>query len=109
MPKRYNPNAKKKHFSGNRIKRGLYKSSDGTLLNADVNGAYNILRKTQYFSFETLAETVGSKIKQWLHPVKRIRFLNQKTHLISNSKHKRGDKGLILPYWPINLNYLHKL
>jgi transposase len=78
-------NAKNKYFfSGKRIERGLYKSSDGTLLNADANGAYNILRKTQDFSFDALSETVGSKIKQWLHPVKRIRFLNQKTHLISN-------------------------
>ena len=32
-------------FSGKRIKRGLYRSSDGTLINADVNGSYNILRK----------------------------------------------------------------
>lgn len=32
-------------FSGKRVKRGLYKSSDGTLLNADVNGAYNQMRK----------------------------------------------------------------
>ena len=30
-------------FSGRRIKRGLYRSSDGQLINADVNGAYNIL------------------------------------------------------------------
>lgn len=28
-----------------RIKRGLFKSNDGTLINADVNGAYQILRK----------------------------------------------------------------
>ena len=32
-------------FSGKRIKRGLYKSSNGTLIHADMNGAYNILRK----------------------------------------------------------------
>jgi len=32
-------------FSGRRIFRGLYRSAKGTLLNADVNGAYNILRK----------------------------------------------------------------
>ena len=32
-------------FSGRRIKRGLYKSGDGRLINADVNGSYNILRK----------------------------------------------------------------
>ncbi|MEG3976790.1 transposase [Microcoleus sp. herbarium8] len=32
-------------FSGKRIKRGLYKTSVGQLINADVNGAFNILRK----------------------------------------------------------------
>lgn len=32
-------------FSGKRIKRGLYQSKNGTILNADVNGAANILRK----------------------------------------------------------------
>ncbi len=32
-------------FSGKRIKRGLYKTSEGRLINADVNGSYNILRK----------------------------------------------------------------
>ena len=32
-------------FSGKRIKRGLYKSSNGTIINADLNGATNILRK----------------------------------------------------------------
>ncbi|MBL6735342.1 MAG: IS200/IS605 family accessory protein TnpB-related protein, partial [Shewanellaceae bacterium] len=32
-------------FSGRRIKRGLYKASCFNLINADVNGALNILRK----------------------------------------------------------------
>ena len=32
-------------FSGRRIRRGLYQSSNGQLINADVNGSYNILRK----------------------------------------------------------------
>ena len=35
----------KHRFSGKRIQRGLYRSSDGTVLNADINGAANILRK----------------------------------------------------------------
>ena len=33
-------------FSGRRIHRGLYKSKDGILVNADLNGAANILRKS---------------------------------------------------------------
>jgi putative transposase len=32
-------------FSGKRIKRGLYKSKNGILINSDVNGSYNIMRK----------------------------------------------------------------
>jgi putative transposase len=32
-------------FSGKRIKRGLYKSGNGVVINADLNGAANILRK----------------------------------------------------------------
>jgi IS605 OrfB family transposase len=31
--------------SGKRIKRGLYRSADGTVMNADLNGSANILRK----------------------------------------------------------------
>ncbi|MEO0988329.1 MAG: transposase [Cyanobacteria bacterium J06639_14] len=33
------------HFSGRRICRGLYRTARGLLINADVNGSYNILRK----------------------------------------------------------------
>ncbi len=40
-------------FSGKRIKRGLYRHFDGTVTNADINGAANILRK------------VFPKVTQW--------------------------------------------
>ena len=33
------------HFSGKRVKRGLYRTSTGKLINADLNGAINIGRK----------------------------------------------------------------
>ena len=36
---------KKYTFSGKRVKRGLYKSKNGKLINADINGSYNILSK----------------------------------------------------------------
>lgn len=39
------PLYKQKQYKGSRLKRGLFKSSDGKLLNADINGAANILRK----------------------------------------------------------------
>lgn len=32
-------------FSGKRIHRGLYRASDGSVLNADINGSVNILKK----------------------------------------------------------------
>jgi putative transposase len=32
--------------SGKRIKRGLYRSAQGLTLNADINGAANIIRKS---------------------------------------------------------------
>jgi IS605 OrfB family transposase len=45
-----------KSFSGRRIKRGLYQTKDGRFINADVNGAYNILRKgKQDFTREELS------------------------------------------------------
>ena len=42
-------------FSGKRIKRGLYQAKSGRIINADVNGAANILRKSkQKVNFERL-------------------------------------------------------
>jgi IS605 OrfB family transposase len=34
-------------FSGKRIKRGLYKTSNGSIINADLNAALNILKKSK--------------------------------------------------------------
>lgn len=54
IPK-WNPlNPKQGEFSGRRIYRGLYQTKSGKLLNADVNGALNILRKSNIVSLETL-------------------------------------------------------
>lgn len=41
-------------FSGKRIKRGLYKTLKGKVLNADVNGALNILKKSKVVDLEVL-------------------------------------------------------
>ena len=41
----YNVDSQNNHPTGKRIKRGLYKNQDNTLINADVNGSYNIMRK----------------------------------------------------------------
>lgn len=45
IPK-FNPKNKKEYeFSGKRLKRGIYKTFNGKKINADVNGAYNIMAK----------------------------------------------------------------
>ncbi|WP_393970848.1 transposase [Oxyplasma meridianum] len=49
-------------YKGKRILRGLFKSANGTIINADVNGSYNIMRKAFPESFEDGIEGVG------LHP-----------------------------------------
>ncbi|MGB4312685.1 MAG: hypothetical protein WBI21_05250 [Natronincolaceae bacterium] len=46
--------AKDTIFSGRRIRRGLYKTSAGNILNADINAALNILRKSNVVGLNTL-------------------------------------------------------
>jgi putative transposase len=41
----YGKTDKEPMFTGKRIERGLYKTSTGQLINSDINGSYNILRK----------------------------------------------------------------
>lgn len=50
----YKPDISTKHtftFSGKRVKRGLYRSKDGTTINSDSNGAWNIGRKSKHKGF----------------------------------------------------------
>lgn len=49
-----NDNPKNYNFSGKRIHRGMYQCSNGKCLNADVNGALNILRKSNVVSLNGL-------------------------------------------------------
>lgn len=50
----YNDKSADTKFSGNRTKRGLYKTKEGILINADLNGALNIMRKAfSNIEFET--------------------------------------------------------
>ena len=60
-------------YVGKRIKRGLFKSKDGLLLNADVNGAVNIARKSKVtaIQFSTVEQIRGIVA----YP-KRIRIAN---------------------------------
>ena len=47
-------NPKEYSFSGIRVKRGLYQTSKGMYLNADVNGALNILKKSNVADLSVL-------------------------------------------------------
>ena len=50
----YNDKSADTKFSGNRTKRGLYRTKQGILINADLNGALNIMRKAfPKIEFET--------------------------------------------------------
>ena len=47
-------NPKEYQFSGRRVHRGLYKTASGKTLNADVNGALNIMRKSSVVDMNIL-------------------------------------------------------
>ena len=47
-------NPQRYSFSGKRVHRGLYKTANGKLINADVNGALNILRKSNVVDLTVL-------------------------------------------------------
>ncbi len=53
LPVRDPNNGNEKHtFSGKRVKRGLYRTSDGRYVNADINGSGNIIRKVAPNAFQ---------------------------------------------------------
>ena len=47
-------NPKEYQFSGRRLQRGLYKTASGKIINADVNGALNIMRKSSVVDMNIL-------------------------------------------------------
>jgi putative transposase len=60
---------KREVYAGKRIKRGLFRASDGRCINADINGAFNIMRKVVPDAFSNGIEDVV------VHPV-RIALAN---------------------------------
>jgi len=56
-------------YAGKRVNRGLFRSSNGTLINADVNGAYQIMRKAGINVCPNVISTGGSSGCS-LHPVR---------------------------------------
>jgi putative transposase len=55
-------------FSGKRVKRGLYRTSSGRIINSDVQGAYNMIRKRRPDAF---AKGVVDAVV--VHPVRLAR------------------------------------
>ncbi len=71
----YDKNSTEKYkFSGRRIERGLYRASDRRLINADVNGSYNIIRKVAPKAFEPRVVEDGKEMLTSLvvHPVRFV-------------------------------------
>jgi putative transposase len=52
---------KQENYLGKRVKRGLFKSSTGRFINADVNGAMGIFRKVAPDLFNQWLDTLGSR------------------------------------------------
>jgi putative transposase len=72
----HKPNDETKHtFSGKRVKRGLYRASNGRYINADINGAGNIIRKVAPDAFqraEGVEDGKGVLASLVVHPVRIV-------------------------------------
>ena len=86
-------------YAGRRIHRGLFKSKDGKLLNADVNGSLNILRKGLGKDIQ-ISERMFNPIKQ--NEVCDVVFENHQqieglcsTQTLSSIMLKRGNAIVI--------------
>ena len=75
LPVRDPNNGKKHTFSGKRVKRGLYRASDGRKINADMNGAGNIIRKVAPDAFSKVEGVEDGKAvlaSLVVHPVRFV-------------------------------------
>lgn len=59
---------KHESYKGRRAKRGLFKTSFGKIINADINGAFNIIRKSEKESFDVTMLPEGRGF--WWNPVR---------------------------------------
>lgn len=65
-----------KTFKGQRVKRGLFKTSSGKLINADINASYNIMRKVIDYSLIINQKVVPNSVFEdgiegvSVHPIK---------------------------------------
>ena len=58
IKKHYKEENKEYTFSSKRIKRGLYKTKDKKYINADINGALNIYRKSSVCDMEVISNLI---------------------------------------------------
>lgn len=64
------PLSHQQNYMGRRVKRGLFRSLTGVVLNADVNAAYNMVRKVfgnEVFSSDSIVGYAASPVK--VHPL----------------------------------------
>jgi putative transposase len=75
IPKYDPPREEEPTFSGKRITRGLYRAKDGRLIHADVQGAYNMMRKVAPKLFRGKGVEDGKAVRASLvvHPVRMVR------------------------------------
>lgn len=59
-------------YLGKRVHRGLFKSGGGRLINADVNGSLNILRKCKPGCFDNFTIKNNGVMGVVVHPIIRI-------------------------------------
>jgi len=84
------PLRKHKRYQGRRVERGLFRASDGRLINADINGAYNILRKAIP---EVFKDGLAGIL---LHPVRLLLEYPHKAYEGYKKKSKRNSKRFSL-------------
>jgi putative transposase len=60
-------------YKGKRIKRGLFKSSQGQIINADLNGAINIYRKALNLNYNIEGIKFHRKLNLNINKVKRLK------------------------------------
>lgn len=79
-------------FSGKRIKRGLYRASNGQLINADLNGSGNIIRKVAPNAFGSEGVEGGEEMLASLvvHPVRIVIPLTKLKNKRSGAKANGG-------------------
>jgi IS605 OrfB family transposase len=92
-----NTGNEKHTFSGKRVKRGLYRAANGRSINADINGAGNIIRKVSPDAFGLRAVEDGKAVLASLvvHPV-RLSMLTAQPRALTETVLVQSRKASIL-------------